>query len=217
MCVPASCSYCKHIGYSDIIWKGTKCQKGLYICTHPDSPMLDKILPEKRGLCHLCVPTHPMHVGVCVFNMSGRKFRPAKVADVLRKGNWVTRLISAHYIGHREQLPVYHHEVYHVGTFQTAQESYMRTGLFVSRHEEIIFRDGSVNGGKLSTHLVIELQGFGTYPENVRVQYILPYLRGRRVPYLDKYNIMRVDNLIAQRKNLSRIAEIDKFGRWEYV
>ena len=209
-CIPVNCSYCKFVTYVGIPGKPDNYMTGLYTCIHPDSPMFGKEVLAERSLCKYSVPTVPHLVGVFIYSSPSNQGRPSKVETVLRVGNWVTRLLSVNMSGN-----VKHHEVYHVGIFKTAQEAYLQAGLFIDERK-ILFRSDMPGKGKLPTHLVIELQGFGRYSDNVQKYYALPYLHGRKIPYMDAANIMRPDHLITQRKLLSHLIKIDQFGRWDY-
>lgn len=201
-CLPAFCAYCKHYGYVSETPSGNV-SRSLYTCKHPDSKCFGMMHSGSKPLCELVIPDHPFRVGKFLYNMHGKKQKQKKfVVPCMKKGSWYTRLIDFQHAYSKEES----WDVHFVGVFNTAQEAYVRAGKFI-KEWPVAFR-----GGTLPTHLIIELIKQGEYPDNVEEQFLLPYLQGREVPYMDTKSIMLPERVIERQDVLKTLIDIKVSG-----
>lgn len=202
-CLPGYCAYCEHYGYVTYGTPGGGGYKSLYTCKHPDSNCFEMIHTGSRPLCELAISSYPSRIGIFNVGIGSCGKRQKKfVVPCMKKGNWHTRLVEYRLIGFQRASNKNDFDTHFVGVFNTAQEAYVHAGIYIKSYP-FLFKNGV-----LPTHLIMELTNHGKYPDNVEEQFLLPYLQGREVPYMDKNSIMLPERILERRDVLKTLIDI---------
>jgi len=123
--------------------------------------------------------------------------------EYLKKGTWVTRLLSLKKVGRKKYM-----DWYFVGIFETCQEAYFQGNKFVADNEEL-FKEQSM--GDPPEHLIIENMDYGLYP-SLRTQIVLDFFPDQMGAFMDTEGITRPSFMMKQAKKLSHILDIEIKG-----
>lgn len=123
--------------------------------------------------------------------------------ELLKKGNWVTRLLGFKKVGRKEYM-----DWYFVGIFRTCQEAYFQGNNFVMKNEELFKRQSM---GQVPDRLVIENMDYGVYP-STRCQIMLGFFPDQNGPYMDTEGITRPSFMAKQAKELEHLLDIKTEG-----